>query len=111
MSQSIPALIPESSARQDLQSHDIVEVIILACQLAPDLAEPTEPQPTSESGVPQPEAPAYQAPASSEATSAAPPAGSSQRVIIMINGVEVDITHTPVLLSWKLCPMICEKRL
>jgi E3 ubiquitin-protein ligase HUWE1 len=57
---------------------------------------------TTNSAVPQPEVPTDQAPAGTPSTSAASPAGSSQRVMIMINGAKVDITNTgidPILIE------------
>ncbi|PLW38482.1 hypothetical protein PCANC_12478 [Puccinia coronata f. sp. avenae] len=86
--QSIPSPLPENNAMHSVDSQDnIVQVINLA---HPGSAEPP---PTTKTSVAQPEAPTDQAPASSESTSAAPPAGSSQRVTIMIDGAEVDITN------------------
>ncbi|WAQ92891.1 hypothetical protein PtA15_17A373 [Puccinia triticina] len=107
--QSMPASLPENSAMQGVDSQDdIVEVINLARQLAdrigstaegsnaPEPVESAEPPTATESVVAQPEAPADQATSSAESTSAAPPAGSSQRVTITINGAEVDITDTGI---------------
>ncbi|PLW25521.1 hypothetical protein PCASD_22781 [Puccinia coronata f. sp. avenae] len=87
---------------------DIVEIVNLARQLADrigstaegsstqDPAEPGQPPSTTDSGVPQPESSTSQAPASSELTDAAPAAVPPQRVTIMINGAEVDITDTGI---------------
>ncbi|PLW29099.1 hypothetical protein PCASD_19760 [Puccinia coronata f. sp. avenae] len=111
-SESIPvpaAALPENTAMQDVDPQDdIVEVINLARQLADrigstaegsstqDPVKPGQPPSTIESGVPQPESLTSQAPASSESTDAAPAAVPSQRVTIMINGAEVDITDTGI---------------
>ncbi|POW21744.1 hypothetical protein PSHT_02053, partial [Puccinia striiformis] len=108
-SQPLPAAVPENNAMQDVNSQDdIVEVINLARQLADrigstadgsnaqDPVESAEPPSTTESGAPQPETTTEQAPVPSESTSTAAPAATSERVTIMINGAEVDITDTGI---------------
>jgi len=63
---------------------------------AQDPVESGQPPSNSEPGAPQPEDASNQAPVASESTNAAPIAAPSQRVTIMINGAEVDITDTGI---------------